>query len=176
VRYLLASVPYRRQLNFTSDSLKSAATSIERLRNFKLRLATDRFAKGQDPALDERAAASLKRLEDALDDDLNTAEALAAVFEYVRDANTVMDAGGFKAGNVAAAEDLLSRFDGVFDVLRPTAQQDALTDAAIDALIAGRNAARKARDFARADRIRAELLEKGVILEDTKDGVRWKRK
>ncbi len=99
VRYLLASVPYRRQLNFTPDSLKSAATSIERLRNFKLRLATDRFSEGQDSALDERAAAALKRFEDSLDDDLNTAEALAAVFEYVRDANTVMDAGGFKAGN-----------------------------------------------------------------------------
>ena len=87
-----------------------------------------------------------------------------------------MDAGGFKAGNVAAAVDLLTRFDSVFDVLRPTAQQDGLTDAAIDALVAERNAARKARDFARADQIRAELLEKGVILEDTKDGVRWKRK
>jgi cysteinyl-tRNA synthetase len=176
VRYLLASVPYRRQLNFTPDSLKSAATSIERLRNFKLRLSTDRFAEGQDSALDERAAAALKRFEDSLDDDLNTAEALAAVFEYVRDANTVMDAGGFRAGNAAVAEDLLSRFDGVFDVLRPTAQTDALTDAAVDALVAERNASRKARDFARSDRIRAELLEKGVILEDTKDGVRWKRK
>jgi cysteinyl-tRNA synthetase len=176
VRYMLASVPYRRQLNFTPDSMRSSTTSIERLRNFKLRLSTDRFAEGQHAALDERAAAALKRFEDSLDDDLNTAEALAAVFEYVRDANTVMDAGDFKAGNVAAAEDLLSRFDGVFDVLRPTAHEDALTDAAIDGLIAERNAARKARDFARADQIRAELLEKGVILEDTKDGVRWKRK
>jgi cysteinyl-tRNA synthetase len=176
VRYLLASVPYRRQLNFTSDSLKSAATSIERLRNFKLRLSTDRFSEGCDLHLDQRAAAALKSFEDSLDDDLNTAEALAAVFEYVRDANTVMDAGGFKAGNAAAAGDLLSRFDSVFDVLRPTEHADALTDAAIDALVAERNAARKARDFARSDQIRAELLEKGVILEDTKDGVRWKRK
>ena len=87
-----------------------------------------------------------------------------------------MDAGGFKAGNLPAAEDLLARFDSVFDVLRPTALADALTDAAIDALIAERNAARQARDFARSDQIRAGLLEKGVILEDTKDGVRWKRK
>ncbi len=81
-----------------------------------------------------------------------------------------------KPATLAAAVDLLSRFDSVFDVLRPTAQADALTDAAIDALVAERNAARKARDFARSDSIRAELLEKGVILEDTKDGVRWKRK
>ena len=130
----------------------------------------------RDEHLDQRAAAALKSFEDSLDDDLNTAEALAAVFEYVRDANTVMDAGGFKAGNAAAAGDLLSRFDSVFDVLRPTEHADALTDAAIDALVAERNAARKARDFARSDQIRAELLEKGVILEDTKDGVRWKRK
>jgi cysteinyl-tRNA synthetase len=176
VRYLLASVPYRRQLNFTSDSLKSAAKSIERLRIFRNRLLNERFSEGRDPHLDDRAAAALQRFEDSLDDDLNTAEALAAVFEYVRDANTVMDAGDFKAGNAAAAVDLLSRFDSVFDVLRPTAHDDALTDAAIDGLIAERNAARKARDFARADRIRAGLLEKGVILEDTKDGVRWKRK
>jgi cysteinyl-tRNA synthetase len=176
VRYLLASVPYRKQLHFSFDGLKSAATAIERLRNYKLRLDTERFPEGLNEALGARTAEALERFEESLDDDLNTAEALAAVFEYVRDTNTAMDAGEFRGGNTAGVLDLLARFDSVFDVLRPTAHEAALSGAAIDALIAERNQARKARDFARADRIRAELLEKGVILEDTKDGVRWKRR
>jgi cysteinyl-tRNA synthetase len=87
-----------------------------------------------------------------------------------------MDAGEFASGNLASTLNLLTRFDGVFDVLRPTAKHEALSDAAIDALVAERAAARKARDFARADKIRTDLLEQGVILEDTKDGIRWKRK
>ena len=176
VRYLLASVPYRKQLNFTFDGLKSAATAIERLRNYKLRLDTGRFPEGKDDRLCARAALALQQFEASLDDDLNTAEALAAVFEYVRDTNTAMDTGEFREGNVPGALDVVSRFDGVFDVLRPTLAASALSDAEIDAMIAERAAARKARDFARADQVRTALLEKGVILEDTKDGVRWKRK
>jgi cysteinyl-tRNA synthetase len=105
-----------------------------------------------------------------------TAEALGAVFEFVRETNTAMDAGEFLAGNVASSKDVLARFDKVFDVLEPRLEAGALSDDAIQSLIDERNAARKARNFARADQIRGELLEKGVILEDTKDGVRWKRK
>ncbi|MFB3776414.1 MAG: cysteine--tRNA ligase [Bryobacteraceae bacterium] len=176
VRYLLVSVPYRKQLNFTFDGLKSAATAIERLRNYKLRLETARFPEGKDDRLSARAALALQQFEASLDDDLNTAEALAAIFEYVRDTNTAMDAGEFREGNVPEALDIISRFDAVFDVLRPTASAGALSDAEIEALIAERAAARKTRNFARADQVRAELLEKGVVLEDTKDGVRWKRK
>ena len=176
VRYLLVGAPYRKQLNFTFDGLKSAATAIERLRNYKLRLETERFPEGNDDKLVARTAVALKQFEESLDDDLNTAEALAAVFEYVRETNTAMDSGEFRQANVPGARDLIARFDGVFDVLRPGAAAGALLDAEIDALIAERTAARKARDFARADQIRAELLEKGVILEDTKDGIRWKRK
>jgi cysteinyl-tRNA synthetase len=176
VRYLLASVPYRKALNFTIEGLKAAATAIDRLRNFKLRLETDRFPEGRDENLDARTAAAATAFADSLNDDLNTAEALAAVFEYIRDANSVMDAGQFRAGNAPAAIEFLARFDSVFDVLRPTQQSGALGDAEIDQLIAERAAAKKARDFARADQIRDQLLEQGVILEDTKGGVRWKRK
>jgi cysteinyl-tRNA synthetase len=176
VRYLLASVPYRKALNFTFDGLKSAATSIERLRNYKLRLETGKFAEGDGEALLARTKQALKDFDESLDDDLNTAQALAAVFEYVRETNTVMDAGAFPAAAVGPALGLLERFDSLFDVLAPARKEGALSDGEIDARIAQRTQAKKSKDFAGADRIRQELLEQGVILEDTKDGVRWKRK
>jgi cysteinyl-tRNA synthetase len=176
IRYLLASVPYRKQLNFTFDGLKSAATTIERLRNFKLRLETDRFPEGVNDQLAARAAAAVATFRESLNDDLNTAEALAAVFEYVREANTAMDAGEFRAGNVAAALDVLRQFDSIFDVLAPTVQTNAISDSEVESKIAERTAAKKAKNFALADQIREQLLEQGIILEDTKSGVRWKRK
>ncbi|HVX66345.1 MAG TPA: cysteine--tRNA ligase [Bryobacteraceae bacterium] len=176
VRYLLTSVPYRKKLNFTFDSLRSAATAIERLRNYKLRLETDKYPEGVNEALAERTRDAQRRFEEALDDDLNTAEALAAAFEYVRDTNTAMDAGEFRAGNTAAALDFLAHFDAVFDVIRPAVQETGLSDEAIEAKVQERIQARKSRNFARGDEIRKELLEQGVILEDTKEGTRWKRK
>jgi len=176
IRYLLASVPYRKSLNFTMDGLKAAVIAIDRLRNFKLRLETDRFADGTNEALLARTAAASQAFRDALNDDLNTAEGLASVFEYVRDANTAMDAGEFKADNVAPALEFLKLFDSIFDVLTPTARAGELSDAEVDARIAERAAAKKARNFALADQIRDQLLQQGIILEDTKAGVRWKRK
>ena len=176
LRYLLASVPYRKKLNFTMDGLRAAQTSIERLRNFKLRLETDKYADGVSAALDQRATAAIARFDEAMNDDLNTAEALGAVFEYVRDANSAMDAGEFRAGAVASALAVLSRFDAVFDVLGATVAAGGLSDSEVDALIAERTQAKKTRNFQRADAIRNELLDQGIILEDTKDGVRWKRK
>ena len=176
IRYLLISVPYRKKLNFTFEGLNAATSTIERLRNFKLRLETAKFAEGASETLNRRTAEALQQFESSLDDDLNTAEALAAIFEYVRDANTAMDAGDFLAGNVAGALDLLGRFDAIVDVLRPSESGQGLADAEIDAKVQERNQAKKARDFKLADRLRNELLEAGIILEDTKDGVRWKRK
>jgi cysteinyl-tRNA synthetase len=176
VRYLLASVPYRNKLNFTFDGLKAAATSIERLRNFELRLRTDKFPEGADSEADQRSANSLQRFDEAMDDDLNTASALGILFEFIRDSNTAMDSGAFLAGNAGPANAFLARFDEVFDIMKPTAAEGGLNDGEIDALAAERNAAKKARDFSRADAIRAGLLEKGIILEDTKEGTRWKRK
>ncbi len=175
VRYLLASVPYRKKLNFTFEGLKAAATSIDRLRNFKLRLDTARFAAGMNPKIAERTGAALKAFEDALDDDLNTAEALGAAFEYIRDVNTAMDAGEFLSDNVIGAREFLARFDAVFDVLNASVSKGGLSDDEIDRLVAERVAAKNSKNFKRADEIRAELAAKGVILEDTKEGVRWKR-
>jgi cysteinyl-tRNA synthetase len=176
LRYLLASVPYRKKLNFTTDGLTAAATSIERLRNFKLRLETARFGEGENSSIATRTAEARKRFDESLDDDLNTAEALGAIFEFVRDANTAMDAGDFRSGNVPPALDLLMRFDSVFDVLRPTEKAGVISDGDVERLIAERAQAKKTRNFARADEIRTQLMDAGIILEDTKEGVRWKRK
>jgi cysteinyl-tRNA synthetase len=176
IRYLLLSVPYRKQLNFTMDGLKSAMTAIERLRNFKLRLETDQFPEGANETLAARTTAAAQSFRDSLNEDLNTAEALGAIFEYVRDANSAMDSGEFRAGNAASALALLQQFDDIFDVLKPTVQTNAISDSEVESLIAERTAAKKSKNFARADQVREQLLEQGIILEDTKSGVRWKRK
>ncbi len=176
LRYLLTSVPYRKKLNFTLEGLTAAATAIDRLRNFKLRLESDKYPEGDDAVMASRIQTARQQFDSALDDDLNTAEALAAIFEFVRDANTAMDSGGFVAGNAAAALELLTRFDSIFDVLRPTVKDGTIADADVEQLIAERSRTKKARNFARADEIRKQLLDAGIVLEDTKDGVRWKRK
>jgi cysteinyl-tRNA synthetase len=158
------------------DGLKSAAIAIERLRNFKLRVETDRFAEGFNEQLAARTSEASKAFTDSLNDDLNTAEALAAAFEFVRDANSAMDSGEFRAGNAPAALEFLGLFDSIFRVLEPSVKAGALSDSDIEARVAARTAAKKARNFALSDQIRDELLEQGIILEDTKSGVRWKRK
>ncbi len=176
VRYLLASVPYRKKLTFTMDGLRGAATALERLRNYQLRLETAGFQAGTSDALVERTRGAWTAFDESMDDDLNSAEALGAVFEYVRDTNTAMDSGEFRAGNVAPAAGFLAHFDAVFDVLRPGGCAVSTSDEDIDRRIAERNEAKRARDYPRADQIRASLLAEGVVIEDTKDGVRWKRK
>ncbi len=202
LRYLLASVPYRRQLNFTFAGLQQAHSSVERLRNFHLRLRTEKFPPGGTPALAERTAQAVREFGEALDDDLNTAEALAAVFNLVRDANTAMDRGEFCQGDAPAVEKALEQFDAVFAVLdlddrkvlrnlgylvevdvadaippmRDSVQvRLSISDERVEELLAERAKARGRRDFARADEIRRELTDKGVAVEDTKDGARWKR-
>jgi cysteinyl-tRNA synthetase len=101
---------------------------------------------------------------------------LAALFEFVRDANTSMDGGEFRAGNTPPALELLDRFDRIFAVLEPTQIEGGWSDARIEALVQERSAAKKSRNFARSDQVRQELLDAGIILEDTKEGTRWKRK
>ena len=176
LRFLLMSVPYRKKLNFTLDSLKGAQASIDRLRNYKLRLETARLQEGTGEEISKLYTLALEKFEASMDDDLNTAEALAAIFEFVRETNSLLDEDRFLEGNRAASLQLLDRFDSVFDVLKPTQVEGSLDVAAIEALIAERTSAKKAKQFARSDEIRNQLLEAGIILEDTKDGVRWKRK
>jgi cysteinyl-tRNA synthetase len=188
IRFLLASVPYRRQLNFTPDSLQGAASSVERLRNFAARLRMEKFPEGSTPAMAQRAAKAREDFDGGLADDLNTAQALAAIFDLVRDVNTAMDRGEFSQGDAAAVLEVMDAFDAIFAVLRDddakklkalgiSAGGAALSDADVEARVADRQAARKRRDFAASDRIRDELAALGIILEDSRDGsVRWKRK
>ena len=188
LRFLLSSVPYRKQLNFTFDGLQQAASSVERLRNFAGRLQQGKFPPGKQKGMAARVEQASEEFDAGLSDDLNTARALAAVFDLVRDANIAMDKGEFRQGDVAAVQALLATFDRVFAVLEDTdaerlhvlgygAKEAGPGDAEIEKLIAEREAARKRRDFAAADRIRKELADRGILIEDTRDGgVRWKRK
>ncbi len=176
IRYLLTQVPYRNKLNFTMDGLKAAATAIDRLRNYKLRLETDKYPAGVNGEIEARIAQAKADFIASMDDDLNTAGAMAAVFELIRDTNTAMDNGQFMEANRASALEFLKSFDTIFEVLEVTKAEGSLSDAEIDTLVAARTAAKKAKDFAGADKLRNDLLEKGIILEDTKEGVRWKRK
>ena len=176
LRFLLMSVPYRKKLNFTLDSLNGAQSSIDRLRNYKLRLETARLQEGTGEEISKLCNMALEKFEASMDDDLNTAEALAAIFEFVRETNSLLDEDRFLEGNRAASLQLLDRFDSIFDVLKPTQVEGSLDVVAIEALIAERTSAKKGKQFARSDEIRNQLLEADIILEDTKDGVRWKRK
>src|SRR3984893_14136360 len=118
LRFLLAAVPYRRQLNFTPDSLQGAASSVERLRNFVSRLRAEKSPEGASPAMAERAATAKNEFDRGLADDLNTAQALAAIFDLVRDANTAMDRGESRQGDAAPVLDAMETFDAIFAVLR----------------------------------------------------------
>jgi cysteinyl-tRNA synthetase len=204
IRFLLMSVPYRKQLNFTFDGLTQAANSVERLRNFKLRLESEQFPEGASETIAAIAKKTSDEMRSGLDDDLNTARALGAIFDMVRDVNAAADAGEVRKGDVPALLKVMQQFEEIFAVLKDDdaakvratvewakaegledkispetaelAKAASLSDAEVEKLVAEHSQARKARDFARSDAIRAELAENGIILENTKDGVRWKRK
>jgi len=204
IRYLLTSVPYRNQLNFTFDGLRQAAVSVERLRNFRQRLTTGIFPSGSCAEMHSLASETIDRIKSALDDDLNTAQAQAALFEMVRTANAALDAGGIKKDDVPPLLGVLEKFDEVFAVLkdddglkmkqvldwastegrekdigaelREAVQSGQLSDADIEKKISEMEAARKARNFKVSDALRAELTAAGIVIENTKDGVRWRRK
>jgi len=174
IRYLLLSVPYRTQLNFTLEGLRGAETALDGLRNFRRRVADFEGASGSNPRVPEMIARAREGFEAGMDDDLNTSKALAAVFELRRDVNTAMDAGEFGADERTSVLELLACIDSVLGVLGEDQQQ--MLDPEIEETIEERNAARRARDFKRADQIRDELATRGIILEDTPQGTKWKRK
>jgi cysteinyl-tRNA synthetase len=174
IRYLLLSVPTRKQLNFTFEGLQGAESTVERLRNFRQLVKESKGGAGSDTEISVKVAAALKEFEEAMDDDFNTAAALAAIHDLVREINTAMSTGQLLSADREAVLDAIARFDSVLGIFGP--EESAMLDAEIEALIEERQAARRDRNFARSDEIRDLLAEKGIILEDTKDGVRWKRK
>jgi cysteinyl-tRNA synthetase len=204
LRYLLASVPYRNQLNFTFDGLKQAAVSVERLRNFRLRLTSGSFEAGSNPQMHALASETIAKMQVAMEDDLNTAQAQAAIFEMVRQANTALDTGTAQREDIAPLLHALKKFDEIFavlddddvpkmkkvldwahgegrekditDAVREAVQSGQLSDADIESKVNEMKAARSARNFKQSDAIRAELTEAGILVEITKDGIRWRRK
>jgi len=201
IRYLLISVPYRHQMNFTFEALAAAANTIDRWRTFHARILRGGFVPGANEAVRAATEKAAKDFTAALANDLNTAKAAAAISEMVSAANSAADAGTLGEDNAAEILRVLNMFDEVFAVLvdrdaeltraalkwaeaegrmgeaaPELVEKMGLSDEEIEALVAERTQAKKTRNFARADAIRAELLAKGVVIEDSKDGVRWKRK
>jgi len=193
IRYLLASVPYRRQLNFTFAGLQQAETSIERIRQLDRQLDWEirqpKFPGGSTPAIKERTARFSQEFLDALDDDLNTAEALAAVHTLVTDCNTAIQQNSFCSGDIPAVKSALEQFNSIFAVLAPQLSGTlgvslkltgdlsvpGISSEEVEALLAERQKARARRDFKRSDEIRDQLAQHGIVVEDTKGGARWKR-
>jgi len=201
IRYLLASVPYRNQLNFTFDGLKQAAVSVERLRTFRQRLSEGKFPVGSTSWMAELAEETVARMKAALEDDLNAAEAQAAIFDMIRKSNTALDASQVRRDDIRPLLTALEKFDEIFAVLN----DDDLpkTRAILEwALIEGRGDeigpelrklshgarltlgeiiqknkeienARQTRNFKASDELRAELTAADVVVKNTKDGLRW---
>jgi len=172
IRYLLLSVHYRKQLNFTTDGLHQAQASIQRLEDFVLHVKERAKDEAPSAEFEAEVKAARGRFVEAMDSDLNTSAALAAVFDFVRFVYQRDSQKPISGGDAHAALEFIREIDGVFNILR---QDQGLLDEDIAQQIEARQAARKRRDFAEADRIRQWLLSKGIQLEDTRDGVRWKR-
>ena len=178
VRYLLLSAHYRKQLNFTWESLGSAEKALQRLTDCLARLDLV-TAPGSHPNLAAQTARAREAFAAALRDDLNTAAALGAVFELVSAVNAAIDTGDVGLDDVAAIREAFDDVDRVLGVLSLRRVEDECPPVPVDEIerfIEERHAARRRRDFAAADRIRDDLAARGVLLEDSPTGTRWKRK
>ncbi len=178
LRYALLSVPHRTKLSFTLQSLDDAKSALTRIESFLIRLdevagAGPHVARESDGHADDLIGRFLLAFEEAMDDDLNTAGALGALFTFIRDANTALDAGRITPADAEGLKAAMTKIDPVLDIYP---KRDEVLDSEIEAMIAARNAARKARNFAESDRIRDAIVAKGILLEDTPAGVRWRRK
>ena len=174
IRYFLLSVPYNKQLNFTFDALAGAEKTVASLRDFRARLSEARTEPGSNEELHQAAQKALTEFEAGMDDDLNTSVALAVVHNLSREVNTALARKKVKADNQRELLEAIDRIDTVLNIFGHS--QREMLDSEVQSLIDERQEARRRRDFHRADEIRVELADRGIILEDTKDGVRWKRK
>jgi len=175
IRYLLLSVQYRKQLNFTMAGMEQAQNSLERIKRFLFRLKTSHVPAGCSPELKDQVAAARTEFEEGLDDDLNTARALGAIFILITDGHNALDRESMREDNRA---EILQWFDEVDKRLAivPALEQLVAADVEIETLVAQRNQARRERNFAESDRLRKELLDRGILIEDTREGTKWRRK
>jgi cysteinyl-tRNA synthetase len=174
IRYLLISVPYRQKLNFTFDGLHAAAAGIERIGNTLRRLLHTPPVDGDGDLSTATVGAFIDEFDAGLADDLNTAQALAALHTLLTRINQALDGGGIAAATRSRLDAAFARVGAVLGIV-PSGGGVESPDAEVDALIAKRDAARTARDFARADAIRQQLTEMGIVLEDTPHGTVWHR-
>jgi len=174
VRYFLLSVPYNKQINFTFDALAGAEKTVAGLLDFRARLSEARTDSGMNEQLHEATLRASQEFEEGMDDDLNTSVALAVLHNLTRDVNTALARKQLREDNKRELLDLLRRFDTVLNIFGSYSQE--MLDSEIKNLIDERQEARRRRDFGSADEIRDQLAARGIILEDTKDGVRWKQK
>jgi cysteinyl-tRNA synthetase len=174
IRYFLLSVPYNKQLNFTFDALAGAEKTVESLRDFRARVSEAKTEPGVNEELSETTREALQEFEAGMDDNLNTSVALAALHNLTREVNTALARKRVREDNKRELLETLTKIDSVLNILGE--QRQEMLESEIQALIDERQEARRRRDFARGDEIRDELAARGIVLEDTKDGVRWKRK
>jgi cysteinyl-tRNA synthetase len=172
LRYALISVHYRAALHYSEASLAAAAAALDRLDAFVAALGAYQEAAADDPTLPERLADARTAFGDALDDDLNISAALAVIFDLVRDVNRRLEARTLSTTDAATVVTALRDLDTVLAILP---EEDDVLDPALQALLDARVAARAARDWAGSDRLRDELAERGIAVEDTRDGQRWRR-
>ena len=173
IRCLLLSTNYRQQLNFTLEGLDAARNSIERLWDFYNKVSAVTGGK-DNPEIPEWIANVKAKFEQSLDDDLNISPALGAIFDFVRDINRQIAERHISESDAVKVRETIDSFDKVLGFMTPAKADDL--DADIEGLIADRIEARKNKDYALSDKIRDDLLARGIILEDTPDGTKWKRK
>jgi cysteinyl-tRNA synthetase len=178
IRYLLLQVQYRKQLNFTLDGLEAAQRALDRIKEFLFRLKSAKLAPGAAPEIQTAIAQALQQFEAGLDDDLNTPQAMAAVFDLIRAGNIALDKDLVREDDRAAILDWFARVDARLAIIPADEERAGIAEdhQEIEALVARRNAARRSRDFAASDQIRQELLNRGILIEDTREGTKWRRK
>jgi cysteinyl-tRNA synthetase len=173
LRYLLMSVHYRKQLNFSDDTILQSKGALGRLKDFLYRLKNESFHEGKSPVVEKLTQNALSQFQNAMDDDLNISGGLAALFEMIRELNKLADQKEVFSEDLSLIRSAIRKMDEVLEIT-PFPEEDSITGE-IEGWIEKRNEARRKKDFKTSDQIRDLLKEKGIVLEDTPSGTRWKK-